>query len=265
MTTHPLPTTHRAVSQGRSGWVIALMLIVGGLATAVFADPYHTPLDDTQPGGIIGVIQPSQGLQTVIAIEPTEIKAYQAHLDATTGRFELRGLPAGEYDLFIKIKGRVFEGVTLQADPEQGSNVKDRQKLLDDTKTLIAESEDFFNLKRIIRIDGTPEQARVLVMHRRTLPTLDPAGNAIPATIRRFDFIDLIKNGRVWQIATDRHVLRQEVPYGDHDEKVDFIHSTALGAILIGEEVRDMGTIDLTAIPLTPAADYPSADLKAPR
>lgn len=248
----------------RRAYFIILVLIALLIASPLHADPYHTPLDPSQSGAIVGVVQPAEGLQAVIAIEPTEIKAYQAAVDKETGKFELRGLPPGEYDLFIKLTGKVYEGVTLQADPETGSKPKEREKLLDAVKPLLAEMEDFFNLKHVIRLDGTPEQARVLLMHRRTLPTTDPSGAPIRATIRRFDFVTLIKNGKTWQIDTDRHVLRQEIPYGDADEKCDFTHSAALGAILVGEEVRDMGTLDLAKLLKSTAGEYPSADLKAP-
>lgn len=249
---------------GISPFLTALVFVLVTTATS-HADTYHTPLDRSNPGGIVGVVTPTEGLQTVIAIEPTEIKAYQAALDTETGRFELRGLPPGEYDLFIKYTGGVVEGVSLQPDPEAVSSPKERKALLDEVKPLLEGMEDYFHIKYVVRLDGTPEQMRVLLMQLRTRPTLDPGGNTIPASIRRFDFVDIIKNGKVWQISTNRHVLRQEVPHGSRDEKLSYAHSPALGGILVGEGVRDMGVLDLAKLPKTPAGEYPSAELKAPR
>ena len=45
------------------------------------------------------------------------MKAYQGTLDKDTGQFTFRGLPAGEYDLLIKVVGHVYEGLTLELEP----------------------------------------------------------------------------------------------------------------------------------------------------
>ena len=74
--------------------LVSILLLA---AAAAFADTYHNDLDPSQKGGLTGVIDPPSGLQTVVAVEPFDLKAYQAQVDAS-GRFTLQGLPPGEYD-----------------------------------------------------------------------------------------------------------------------------------------------------------------------
>lgn len=211
-----------------------------------------------------GTIQPAEKLQAVVAIEPSEVKTYQASVDTETGRFVFNDLPPGEYDLIVKVVGHVYEGVTLDPDPEQQSTLADAKRILEEIKPTFFESEDYFHLKKIVRMTGNGPQARMFVVQTRTRHTVDPSGAKINAIIRRFDFVDMLKTHKAWQIVASRHLLRQEVPYGSPDTDIKFTFSPALGSILLGDGGRDVGVIDLNKLPKGDAGRYATADYVGP-
>jgi hypothetical protein len=256
---------------------IVTAVAVGALVVALHADTYHTPLNPHKPGGITGQIKPKADLQTVIAVEPIEMKAYQGNVDKETGQFTFRGLPAGEYDLLIKVVGHVYEGLTLELDPppdveepaptsqpaatSQPAPAKPRpavpprltrrklDKLLDEVGKSFYPTEDYFNIKHIVRLTGRDDRARMFVVQTRTRKVVDPGAKLIRARIRRFDLVDLVKTRSIWQVVTNRHLLRQEVPYGSRDIRLKTTHSPKLGRILVGDTMKDVGEIDLKKLP----------------
>ncbi len=246
----------------------ALALLI--LLTAAGSTPagtYHTPADPEMSGGIAGMVEPAEGLQTVIAFEPFEIKAYQAKVNPDTGRFTFRGLPPGEYDLLIKTVGEVYEGLTVEIEPDRKLTDEQRRQLVDEINTQFAETEDYFNVKRIVRIARAGDRARMFVIQTRTKKVVDPGGRVIRAHIRRFDFVDLLKTRDVWQVRTSRHLLRQEVPLDSSDLKLKkIVHAPKLGRILVGEKMKDTGTINLHDLkhPGTRESDEPKPDVRKP-
>jgi len=223
-------------------------------------DTYHTPLKPSLPGGIVGVISPAKGLQAVIAFEPYEAKAYQGLADENTGKFEFRGLPPGEYDLLIKCVGEVYEGLTLELKRGHKPSRKELDNLSEEIGSVFFKTEDYFNVKRIIRLTGTAGRARMLVVQTRTLSVVEPSGKPIKAQIRRFDFVELLKTRKVWQILKSRHLLRQEVPYESKDIEIKLTYSPKLAGILVGKRIKDLGTIELKKLPKLKAKRYASAE-----
>ena len=266
---------HRCAEARKLITAIVAAIATGALVVALHADTYHTPLDPRKPGGITGQITPSVDLQRVIAVEPIAMKAYQGNLDKETGQFTFRGLPAGEYDLLIKVVGHVYEGLTLELDSppavdeppqteaptSQPAPAKPRpatqprltrrklDKLLDEVGKSFYATEDYFNVKHIVRLTGKDERARMFVVQTRTRKVVDPGANLIRAQIRRFDLVDLVKARTVWQVVTSRHLLRQEVPYGSRDIRIRTTYSPKLGRILVGDKMKDLGRIDLKKLP----------------
>ena len=76
---------------------IVVAAAIGVWVAGSSADTYHARPDPRKSGGITGLITPTADLQTVIAVEPIAMKAYQGNLDKETGQFTFGGLPAGEY------------------------------------------------------------------------------------------------------------------------------------------------------------------------
>jgi len=236
---------------------VACLSAVAGLLRG---DTYHAPLKPSLLGGIVGVVSPAKGLQTVIAFEPYEAKAYQGLVDEDTGQFEFRGLPPGEYDLLIKSVADVYEGLTLELKPGHKPSRKELEKLSEEIGSIFFKTEDYFNVKRIIRLTGTGGRARMLVVQTRTLPVVKPSGKRIKAQIRRFDFVELLKTRKVWQILRSRHLLRQEVPYESKDIEIKLTYSPKLSGILVGRRVKNMGTIKLKKLPKLKSKRYASAE-----
>jgi len=250
-------------SQRRLGFILLCCAVILLAGRTLLADTYHDKPDPDSSGGLVGTIDPKEGLQKVIAVEPTEMHAYDAVIDETTGQFALRGLPPGEYDLLIKVDKHLYEGITLETDGEDPVNPSQLAKLKDEITPLFWASEDYFNIKKIVRLTGTAEHVRMLCVQTRTKHVIDPAGAPILADIRRFDLIDMLKTRKAWQMTANRNILRQEVPYNTPDQKIGYTHSPKLGKILVGEQVKDLGKIDLKNLPKGDPKKYATGEYKA--
>jgi hypothetical protein len=242
----------------------ALIVVLLGLIGVARADTYHTPLDPAaHKGALAGTVLSPTPLQTVVAVEPFELKAYQATIDAATGQFVFRGLPPGEYDLLIKTVGHAYEGMTLDTGEDPPLQGKELDKLGEEIKPLVFASEDYFNIKKLVRLSVSPTRGRMFIVQTRTLPVLEPSGEALKAWVRRFDLVDVVKTRKVWQMPTSRHVLRVEIPYGDPDAKIEVHSSPKLGGFLVGEQLKNVGELNLTKLPGFPATGYVSGDYTA--
>ena len=166
--------------------------------------------DPNARGGIIGIVPTQYTLQSVIAIEPYDLKFYRAEIDPASGQFTFDGLVPGEYDLLIKTVGHVHEGITLDFDEPASTDPKQRQALCDQASRFFFRTEDFFNVKQIVRFDSSGNKAHLFVVQTRTKRVVDTGGRPINAHIRRFDFVEMVKSRRAWQVVKSRHLLRQE-------------------------------------------------------
>ncbi len=243
----------------RIAFIFTLLMLAAGAGSAR-GDTYHDKLDPSAGGGITGVIAPSKGLQTVVAVDAFAFKCYQASVDPQTGKFELRGLPPGEYDLMIKTVGKVYEGVTLETDPEHSPAAREMRKVIEEVGKTWFTTEDYFNKKRIARFTFNGETARMFTIQTRDRHVVTPGAEKINANIRRFDVVEMVKTGTVWQLRDKRYLLRQEVPYGSADIEIEHVHSPKLSLILVGSSLRELGTIDLDKLPRSPAGRYASLD-----
>ena len=254
MTATRVRSIARWFMRGRLTSVIILFLCALAPAELTYA-----PADPAARGGLTGTIRTTHDIQTVLAFEPFERKVYKASVASGTGRFALRGLPPGEYDLLIKTVGHVYEGLSLQDDEQPALEGRRLQAACDQVSPFIFETEDYFNRKHIVRLAASEDQARALVVQTRTRPVVDPGGTPIDAHIRRFDFVELVKTRQVWQITTSRHLLRQEVPYRSKDTKLAFTHSPKLARIAIGETIKDLGVFELRRLPRSRPGRYGTA------
>ncbi len=233
------------------------------------ADLTYTKPNPKAKGGIVGVVKTDRKLQAVIGVEPYTFKFYKGAVQADGRGFRFAGLEPGEYDLVIKTTGHVYEGLTLDVpseddDPDIGRlTVKQLQAVCDDTAEYWFKTEDYFNEKKIVRFESDGERARMFVVQVRTKAVVDPAGTPIDAHIRRFDFVDMVKTKKVWQVLKSRHLLRQEVGRKSKDIKLKATYSPRLGQILVGEKVRDLGEIDLKKLPKPKKPRYASKSYKA--
>ena len=245
-------------------WQIAGVLMLSAVVLPLAADSNHDTPDPDAGGGIVGSIKQDaktpHKLQEVIAVEPFECRAYQAKLDRATGKFRFHGLPPGEYDLLIKTVGHIYEGITLEEDPDQKPTPDELKQMCKGVGETWSTSEDFFNRKKIVRLTGDGQRVRMLGVHTRTKHVYAQSGATIEAQIRRIDLVTMIKTHKVWQLETGRHLLRQEVPYESKDIEIGFTYSPELGGLLVGEDVEDVGQIDLRKLPKIPPGRYATAD-----
>ena len=91
-----------------------LPAIVLVLSTALGAQPVSTVLAEGKGiAGIRGIIYQSNpstrlGAARVIAINVRTDKRFESNLTGSNGAFEIKGMPAGRYDIVIVTGGRLF-------------------------------------------------------------------------------------------------------------------------------------------------------------
>ncbi len=230
--------------------------LLSHLPSPLQADIGYSRPDPEARGGIEGSVITDRPLQAVLAFEAYELKVYRGAVDPLRGTYRFRGLPPGEYDLVIKTVGQVHEGITLEAPLGEPLDRRALDEACDHVADTFFTTEPYFNRKQIVRLAADGSAARMFVIQTRTKQVVDPAGLPIDAHIRRFDVVDLVKTNQVWQITTSRHLMRQEVVRSSGDLKVRHLYSPALGGVLVGDQVKDLGPIDLKKLPKPPKDQY---------
>jgi hypothetical protein len=215
------------------------------LATALpcLAEKFH----DTPPGGgggISAAVSPIDELEEVVVVEPTEYKAYMANIDRKGGKFSVQGIPPGKYDLLLKFKTAVAEGITLDV-PDDYEKLSEEDRRGIEHVTWI--SDDFFNDKTIVRMGGNGQRIKMLVEQVRDRRTFNPDGTLMPG-VRRIELTEMRKTGRIWTIKKTRHLFRQEGKMSGPENRVKFIHSSKLGSIRVGDEMVTVPSIDLSKL-----------------
>jgi len=219
------------------------------LSSPSFAEKFH----DTPPGGPGGLriaVQPIADLEEAIVVEATEYKTYVADIDRASGTVALKGLSPGRYDLVLKFKDKVCEGLTLE--PPDGVQPIPRASR-EGVEEVTWMSEDYFNEKHLIRSAGNPGMVKLVVEQIRDKKTFDPGGTELKGImIRRFDLCELRRTREIWQVRMNRHLFREERKMGGPGTKLDFYHVPALGGARVGDGVATLPAFD-------------AAKLKAPR
>lgn len=221
------------------------------LAVPASAAKFH----DVPPGGGGGItieVRPIERLEEAIVVEATEYKTYVAHIDKSSGRVTLKGIPPGKYDLILKFDGVCVEGVSLDVrggfEELKGSDKKGIGHV-----TWI--SDDYFNKKRIARVGGNAKIIKMLVEQVRDKKTHEPDGTVLTdIQIRRMELTEMRKTGKIWTIRITRHLFREERKM--HDAKgqqrpgvvLDFIYCPKLGGIRVGDEMETVPGIDLAKL-----------------
>ncbi len=215
--------------------------ILALLAAPAFAAKFH----DTPPGGPGGIsipVQPIADLEEAVVVEPTDYKAYVAEIDRAAGRVSIRGIPPGRYDLILKFKDKVCEGLTL--DPPGGITAlpKEAREGIEEVTWM---SEDYFNEKHIIRLGGNKDTVKLLVEQIRDKRTFEPDGTEMKGImIRRLDLCEMRRTAKVWQVKMNRHLFREERKMGGPGTKLDFVYVPGLGGIRVGDEVVALPAFD---------------------
>ncbi|MCL1921480.1 MAG: hypothetical protein FWG50_10485 [Kiritimatiellaeota bacterium] len=176
-----------------------------------------------------------------------QISAYLASVSGNS--FSFRGLPPGKYDLLVVCDNAMYDGILLA---REVSTLTDADVKV--IKDKVAESNPFFNIKNIQRIEGVPGsygKARALGQDMRTLPvTLQSAEVLTHIQIRslkiyQFEQIGTAKLGPMWAVKRTRELVRQEVGPPDTKGPIPNYFCQALQGIRVSTSVKDIGTVAL--------------------
>ena len=222
---------------------------------------FHDSPDEGLGGGITAIVSPIEQLEEVVVIEPTELRAYVAQIDRGAGRFRLQGIAPGKYDLLLRFRRVIVEGVRL--DVPGGSeklSAADRRGI----EHITWISDDYFNDKTIVRMRGNDKRATLLVQQLRDLKTYRPDGSVMQGMlIRRIELTEMQKTGKIWSIRRTRHLFREERPKRERGSKPDFLYARGLGGIRVGDQVVELPVIRLAGLSNTKTPHSYSAHHRA--
>lgn len=207
---------------------------------------------DTPPGGGGGItvaVSPIGRLEAAIVVEPVACKAYLATIDKSGRRVTIRGVPPGKYDLVLKFDSVVAEGLSLDV-PGGFEQLRGSDKKGIGHVTWI--SDDYFNKKRIARVGGNAKRVKMLVEQVRDKKTHQPDGTVLKdIQIRRFEFTEMRKTGKIWTIKRTKWLFREERKMHDQSGQprpgvvLKFLYSPRLGGIRVGDEMETLPPIVL--------------------
>jgi hypothetical protein len=218
---------------------VALLLSLPAYAGGKFLDP----LDPALGGGVSAKVSPADQLEEVILVEPTTFRAYLATIDAKGGKFSVRGVPPGKYDLILRFTTVLVEGLRFDV-PEGFAKLSPEE--IKGIHDVIWVTDDYFNDKTIARMGGNGTRVKMLVVEIRDKPTVDPGGNPLTGLIiRRFGLVDIRKTGQIWTIKQVRHLSREERPEKLPGKMLKFIYVRSLGGIRVAEQVVELPPIEL--------------------
>ena len=160
-------------------------------------------------GGVNGIaisgrIEPPGEAVAILAFCPDENEKYAGSVNRQTGSYSISKLPEGIYDIVLRTKRYLIEGIRFWPKGELTSrDIKEIEKRIE---------LGFFNRKRILRISGNSNHASAIVEQVRDRAYYLNSGEKISGKIiRRIDFLRFKKSGRSWVSIENKHLYREEV------------------------------------------------------
>ena len=167
-------------------------------------------LTELEGAAITGSITSGSNLSVILAYNRQNNKRYYGQV-IVPNRYRIDKLDSGTYDLFIKACGYFWEGIDL------GEQIYEGDQLNKEDETFIVReienSEPFFNIKNIWRLEGSKRYAGSLVEMIRDKAFTRNSGEHVTGILtRRIDLFHFKKSGAVWLITRRVHLYREEVP-----------------------------------------------------
>ena len=155
---------------------------------------------------ISGRIKPFGEAVAILAFCPDENEKYAGRVNSRTGSYSISKLPEGIYDIVLRTKRYLIEGIRFWPKGElTGRDIKEIEEIVESV-------DQFFNRKKIIRISGSSNYASAIVEQVRDMAYYLNSGEKISGKIiRRIDFLRFKKSGRSWVSIENKHLYREEV------------------------------------------------------
>ena len=202
----------------------------------------YTQPDPASTGGLKGrIAQPELPIEQILATpsdNPEEV--YKGEITGPkSDAFQFTGLPIGKYDLLVIYDAAFYEGLQLNRDANT-LTPDDLAKI----EATIQKSEPYFTKKFIHRVEGVTgraNSARCLCTFYRDKDSIEVHNSDFRRTFK----LVLLKNvGPGWQIVRARDLY----PVWTNPKHVlpSYHYSATLKQIRVADQIKDLGTIDLT-------------------
>ncbi|GEM_PF-5103186 len=186
-------------------------------------------------GSISGTIEQKEKVVSIYALvratgpfnKAGKKNRYKVDFDKTTGRFSVKTIPSGTYDISVITHDGVIEGVNLRV-AGNGVPLSLFEKSAINKK--IEEEKDFYDSKKVIMFQGNINIAKVLVEKHRSRKTSMGKNFAF----RRFDIYTFKNFDEDWKaIRNADFVLREVIDKSKPDQNIKRIFSSELGGIVV--------------------------------
>ncbi len=193
-------------------------------------------------GTITGTVDKPAAVTKLTAVNRAEDKRYPGEVDAKTGKFIIKGLPAdATYDLIFEADGAVLEGVNLNV-PHSDFEVE-QPITKDDVKAVTEQAKalnPFENNVEVMAVVGNVQHAAVLLNKTRTEPFVNQQPGEM---IWRVEVWQFEKPDETW--IKDRSgdlfvVLHRERLQKSDFEKKSLTLDPTLGGVAVTEKQPDV-------------------------
>jgi len=246
----------------RAAVSLAVVLLLG--AAPLSEDP--PVITPAKPGGITGTIAPAGQIASIAAVSRITGKTYErAEFDAAAGTFNFTDLPGdASYDIVIILKdGRQIEGIDLDfvdarllrlaelrraqlglpAEPPRPFTRADANGII----KLVADMEDFCDLRRVLYIAGHGRRATALVELMRARDFYDRGDDEV---IWRVELWYFQFSGGAWQrLANQERILRRERLPAEQWRRIDVEYYPDLSVYVSPDGISHPVTFTIPAAP----------------
>ena len=200
-------------------------------------------------GSISGIIEPKEKVVSIYALvratghfnKDSKKNRHKADFNRITGKFSIKNIPSGTYDISVITHDEVIEGVNLRVTGNRVPLSLFEKKAI---RKKIEEEKDFYDSKKVIMFQGNINIAKVLVEKYRDRKTSMGKNFAF----RRFDIYTFKNFDEDWKtIKNADFVLREVIDKSKPNQNIKRIFAPNLGGIVVkpGEDT----TVPIYRIP----------------
>jgi hypothetical protein len=210
----------------------------------------YTKTDPANSGGLKGhIAKPEIPIEEILALPTDNLEeVYEGQISgAKRDTFEFKNLPVGKFDLIAVYPVAFYEGFQLNRD----ASTLTREDLAKIDVT-VQKSEPYWTKKIVHRVEGVTgraSEARAIITFARDrgsdlLMETFQGKSSRPDFRRTFKLVLLKDVGPGWQIVRARDLYPVWI---DPKHLLPEHHfSTALNQLRVADEVKDLGSLDLT-------------------
>jgi len=165
---------------------------------------------------IYGTVEPIGELEDVMAVQQRYKMFVKGQVDKETGKYVVKDLLPGFYDLVLVTRDSVFLATGLKGEDFSEDSLSDRDKA--DLAKRVWEIKDFFEEKKVLHVAGNKKRAKAIVKTVRKKKTSAEKKGDLPLVFFHIEYWVMHKTGERWFVDWRIQLVREK---GEQETKKD--------------------------------------------